>query len=123
MAEKRSEEELRQLAQDVVDGHVFGSWMLSEHEAEHMLQMVFMPLFFMGTDVNTWLKMNSEPDDPFAHMYEYMEKAGPRSINGKPIFMSCQLLRESEAKRLGDLCQEAQRAKEAFLAGARKGDR
>lgn len=44
-------------------------------------------------------------------VYEYMEKAGDRSINGMPIFMSCRLMLRSDRLRL----QEALIKMEAAL--------
>jgi hypothetical protein len=77
-----SEEELKKLAQEIVDGKVFTDRDLrkADQAGGFMLTMVFMPLALM--------------ENPAAFvadaglLYEYWDQAGPRSINGYPMFFS-----------------------------------
>jgi hypothetical protein len=88
----RTKEELKQLAIDINGGKVFTEKMLST--PEEGLQ-VFLPLSLM----------NKEQKDEFlkekpVFLFEYFSKAGPMSVNGKPIFMVFQYLTEEELKIL-----------------------
>jgi len=84
--------ELEKLAQDIVGGRVFGSWDIDDLG---MVRMVFLPLAFVDKDFSDRMKAAN-----IVHIYEYVDKAGPRSVNGMPIFMSMNLLDETDAKDL-----------------------
>jgi hypothetical protein len=101
--EPMGEADLRQLAIDVMAGNVYGSWMMNEHELPDILGMVFMPLI-----LGAKLPPNA------AHVYEYMNQAGPRAINGMPTFMSCRVLIEEDSKKLKPLLEELVAQQEAF---------
>lgn len=88
------------LAEAVHAGRVFGSWMFpDEAEAERMMGMVFLPLL-LGAEVprNT------------AHIYEYLSEAGPRQVNGYPIFMSMRLLTKDQTEELRSNIEAIQQA-------------
>jgi hypothetical protein len=74
-----SEEELKKLAQEIVDGKVFTDRDLRKGD-EGSLPMVFMVICLM------------ENAGAFVAdaglLYEYWDQAGPRSINGYPCFFS-----------------------------------
>jgi len=99
--ELKTDAELRQLAADAVEGRVFGSWMVGDTAS---LPLVFMPLA-LGAQL---------PKDT-QHVYEYLEKAGPRGINGYPSFFSFHVLVKDEAERLQPLIDELVEQKKAFL--------
>lgn len=76
----KTEEELRQLAIDIQAGRIF----TSQHCKNPMdLRLVFMAAALSGPDYFEWLKENE-----IAIFYEEMAKAGPRSVNGMPMFLS-----------------------------------
>lgn len=76
-----SEEELKQIAKDIVDRKVFTDRDLRNPALEgDMLGMIFMPVLLMPN-----------PGAFVADaglLFEYWDQAGPRSINGYPIFFS-----------------------------------
>jgi hypothetical protein len=78
----RTRQELRQLAIDTLSGQVFWDWHLTESEQKNQAGMIFMPLIFMKPKEAAKLKRTA------FHVYEYLDKALPRSINGRPIFAS-----------------------------------
>lgn len=88
----KSDKELKQLAVDILAGKVFGTWNFQDvNEANSLVSSVFMPLAFMSEeDRKKLLSME------VSHFYETMDKAGPRSINGYPMFMSMQTLTSGE---------------------------
>lgn len=90
LADKPNEEIVR-LAQDVVDGKVFGTWQLPNNEGD-MLPMIFMPIA-LGCTI---------PENA-GHAYEYLDKAGPRSINGYPCFFSVTFLNGPDSIKLSKL--------------------
>ncbi len=105
-----SEKELKQLAIDIVEGKVFGSWNITDAD---MLPMVFMVITFMDFD-----KIQELQDDDIWHFYEYLDKAGPRSINGMPIFFSAHTITKDDWKKVIPLIKEFQSKKEQFMESA-----
>lgn len=90
----RTDEELKQIAKDCVDGKIFTSSMVKDNDS---LSMVFMPLIFMNEE------QSKEFEKAIPYMlFEYYDKAGPRSINGMPIFYSFQQLSKQECEKLQD---------------------
>jgi len=89
---QKTDEELKQLAQEMYRGEIFCDRQVSRPED---IEMVFIPIALMDNKDRARLrrlKVN--------FVYEYMSKAGPRSINGNPIFMSARFLTEPETKKL-----------------------
>ena len=88
----RDDKELKKIAMDLADGKIFTDRHFSQREAETLAQMVFMPLALMD-EQQVPLFMAEQP-----HLiYEYYDKAGPRAINGYPMFFSMQWLRKDES--------------------------
>jgi hypothetical protein len=101
----KTEGELEKLAWDVVGGQVFGTW--SHPEAA---KLSFMVLMFLDNEQRQQMR-----DAKIVHIYEYIDKAGPRSINGLPSFMSMQLLDETDAEKLRMRVFELDKLKDARL--------
>ena len=72
---------------------------------DRLLPSVFMVLLF--ADANSF--------DGVVLVYERMDQAGPRSINGYPIFMSCSTLNRDEFERLKPMVEAYERLKADFL--------
>jgi hypothetical protein len=89
-----SDESVKQLAGDLYSDKIFGSWMLPDDQIESMF-MVFMALIF----VDDITKKQWKRDNTY-FFYEYYDKAGPRSINGMPVFMSFHILSGDDVKRI-----------------------
>lgn len=77
-----SEEELKVIARDIVDGKIFSDRDLRKADVEGgtMIGMVFMVLFLMPNPAAFI--------EDAGLLYEYWDQAGPRSINGYPCFFS-----------------------------------
>lgn len=69
------------------DGKVYTSVHLHPNEVGNLIQMVFLPLA-MGALANV---PKSSVND-IGLVWEYIDRAGPRSINGHPMFFSCRLM-------------------------------
>lgn len=91
----RSDKYLRRLAMDIEEGKIFTSDHIREYDAQ-LLPSIFMPLFFSGRDFHFWMLKKNK----IMLIYEYLSKAGPRSINGYPIFFSMQMLNLEDYKKL-----------------------
>lgn len=99
--------ELKQLACDIYDGKVFSSSMLTNQKH---LAMIFMPIILGALNNRT-----KEELKEIAFIYEYLDKAGPRSINGYPIFSSFHILKHSDLAELDKYYQDYKALKEGFL--------
>jgi hypothetical protein len=78
--------ELRKFILDYCDGKIFTD---QQAPIEH-ISMIFMILIFMKPE---------EYDLPtIGCMWEYISEAGPRSINGYPIFMSAHFMHKDDWK-------------------------
>lgn len=89
--------ELSKLAKDIATNKVFCSCWMPEHDQKNLLGMVFMPLAFGALK-----DYPRDMVDDIGFVYEYYDKAGPRSINGYPIFFSCAFVSKADAKRIGE---------------------
>lgn len=99
----KTDEEIRQLAIDVVEGRVFGSWACDPDS----WKLVFMPLGLLGPE-------DVEGFRDVCSVYEYIDKAGPRTCNGYPMFMSCNMLYRNDCRRLYDAITEYIRIRSEF---------
>lgn len=97
------EGELRKLALEIIEGTVFGTWNVPEHDTG-LIGCVFMPLAF-----------GLELPPNVAQVYEYISKAESRGVNGYPSFFSCRLMTENDAKRLYPMLQELRESRQSFL--------
>ena len=105
----RSKEELKQIAVDMHAGRIFSSDHFHERELQQMLPLVFMCLMFGGAELRTWLK-----DNKINLVYEYMSEAGPRMINGNPVFASVKFLNEDDHKTVREFIAKLQEAIDAI---------
>lgn len=84
----KSDAELEQLAQDVVAGRVFTDRHCPNLED---LRMVFLALALADKEQIQELRKLD-----IGMLYEYLDQAGPRSINGMPCFFSFQYLNSED---------------------------
>lgn len=103
----KTDAELEKLAWDVIGGQVFGTW--SHPDAG---RLCFMVLMFLDNEMREAMRAAK-----IAQVYEYIDKAGPRSINGMPSFMSMQMLDEDDTKKLFERCQQIDKLKAERLGG------
>ena len=99
--------ELKKLAVDAVDGKIFGTWNMKESDS---LEIVFMPIALMDDNSRQGLI-----DKDVFHIYEYIDKAGPRSINGLPIFSSFKGISKEEWDQTVLFIEEYKNKKKEFL--------
>ena len=88
------EKDLRQLAVDIAESKVFGTFHMNKCEIANM-SMVFMPLSFMTDEQREELS-----EEKVVHFYEYYSKAGTTSVNGMPCFFSMRNIVEKDWKKV-----------------------
>ena len=102
-----TDSELKQLAVDIAEGKVFGSWMVKQTD---LLPMIFLPLSFGGAeklkDIEVW------------SLFEYSEKALGNQIKGHPVFPSFKYLTKDDCEKLNPMLEKLKLMKQEFLNGS-----
>jgi uncharacterized ParB-like nuclease family protein len=125
----RTDEELKQIALDLVQGKIFTDLHLDEYSRDSLLTTVFMPLGFMldpgkvdtvnkfmkSCDLPQVAKYANEEIAAFARsepvlIFQYIDKAGPRSINGYPMFSSFSWLNREEYDKVREYARKYEAA-------------
>jgi hypothetical protein len=119
--QERTRAEVRQLAMDIADGQVFGTWDLPGWLSDPNHGIVFMPILLGGTGF-TLEQLEYDPRFPKGGntpivFYEYIHRAGPRAVNGYPCFFSCYTLLGRDVQRTLRLARKFQRAKQQMING------
>lgn len=108
--ETRTDEELKQIALDLLHRKIYSTQHQRLINNPEEIPLVFMPLvFFKPKDLKEFWKQKP------AMIFEYIDKASPRSINGLPRFFSMQWLDENEAKKVLDYFHKLKEAEKAVL--------
>ena len=97
-----SEEEISKLAEDIYKGDVFTDKHVRNLDE---VMMVFMPLIFVSGDQLEMIK-----NDPPGMIYEYMENAGHRAINGMPMFWSLNMVSKGDTKKIFERVRKIEEA-------------
>lgn len=87
-----TDEDIKKLADDMYRGLIFTDRHIQN---PNDISSVFMPLALLGKEQIEELKVK----DP-GMIYEYIDQAGPMSINGMPIFCSFRFLSQEDAKKV-----------------------
>ena len=109
--EKSTREHLANLAINIVENKVYGTFFFDEHYNPDLIFLIFMPLIFVTDEWRTEMK-RLYPNG--FHLYEYIDKAGPRSINGMPTFMSMIILDMNHMPELKRLVKKYENFKKEF---------
>ncbi len=111
---RMSEDEMRAFVLAWCDGKVFSDQHVMQrapHQWEQNMTMVFMPIAF-GVCANWTVETVSQ----LGIVYEYMNKAMPRAINGMPCFMSMHVMHKDDWARCREaIIREEQRRQEMML--------
>lgn len=134
-----TEEDMKTLVKDVYDAKVFTSLHLRGND-DYLISSIFMPIMFLGAaptkpslDKNNQINRKNklqyiedcltyERETPereaflneIGMLYEDNSKAGPRSINGYPMFFSCKILSKADAKRFMEMYNKYVKMREEF---------
>lgn len=102
----KPEQELKQIAIDIYKGLIFTDRHI--HNSED-ISLVFMPFVFMDKK-----QMKEFKKDPPGLIFEYIDKAGPRSINGMLSFFSMQFLSINDTKKAFNIVRKLTKAEETL---------
>jgi hypothetical protein len=105
----KTDAELRQIAMDIYHGHIFTDRSIRNKDDLNLLSMIFMPLALMGKE-----GADQMIERKVSMVYEYLDRAGPRSVNGYPTFMSMKYLTEDEVQRLVPIFERYEKLQEEF---------
>jgi hypothetical protein len=116
-----SPEKLDEIAKDIALNKIFTSAHMRPNDWATTLGLVFMPLALgaFASEKPKDFEVGALKDDGYTLQdiglfYEYWDKAGPRSINGYPIFFSCAVLNHEDTKYVLDKAREIQEKIEAI---------
>jgi hypothetical protein len=92
-----TDDEIKEFAKGILDGRLFTSYHISQREmADHRLfGMIFMPVGLGG--------LRHYNPEKIGAIVEWIDKAGPRSVNGYPIFFSCRVVHTDDWKRIVEI--------------------
>jgi hypothetical protein len=85
-------DEIKKLAEDMYKGLIFTDRHMSNREE---LQMVFIPLAL----ADKWL-IEELIENPPGMIYEYLDEASPREVNGMPMFFSFKMASIDDTKKV-----------------------
>lgn len=116
MTERRpdmTDEELKQLAVDIYHGKAFTDRSVRPSDV-HLIPQLFMPIALGGPDMAEMFKA-----EEVTMIYEYIDKAHERSLNGYPMFFSFRYLRRGENDRLAVFFDRYRQLQEEFTGEAK----
>jgi len=106
--------ERRSIALQMLEGAIFTSLQFSEWEMKpgnsSIIGLVFMPCLFGAFEGYT----QDELDD-IGFLYEEMSKAGPRGINGYPVFTSFRVANKNDQLVIMEYYHLLRQQREQFL--------
>jgi hypothetical protein len=105
-----SDEQIKEYARGLHDGRLFTNFHIPEEQALQMVPSIFMPIG-MGA-------LSSYDHTKLGAIVEWLEEAGPRSVNGYPIFMSCTVIHREDWGKITDLYHKLIAAEKAVLNGS-----
>lgn len=95
---------LKQLAIDIRAGQVFTDRHCRDVDE---LTSSFMVLLFLEDEKTIQAIKNA------GLVYEYLSEAGPRAINGRPMFFSCRVLSKEDASTVWEIVKKLEEAEKA----------
>ena len=105
-----AEKNLKQLAIDISENKVFGTFNIREDDIEINMPMVFIPIALMNQK-----QKQKIIDEETVHIYEHMDKAGYRSVNGMPCFLSMNCINKEDWIKVVKYIKEYEVKVKSFL--------
>lgn len=106
-----SDESIFEIAEGIHKGKIFTSNHVRKGD-EQCVSMIFMVMMFNDDpSFIPWMLRCK-----IYVLFEYMDKASPRGINGYPIFTSCNFLDQSDWKRVCDVLKKLEESESKIKA-------
>jgi hypothetical protein len=107
---RMSDDDLRAFVDDFVSDRVFTSAHLRDHE------MRMLPTIFLPVALGCFSAMQPDSLGQIGILYEYLSKAGPLAINGRPSFVTFKVMhRDDWTRARGAILREQERRKSIEL--------
>jgi hypothetical protein len=90
--EPRSDAEIKQIAIEIEAGKIWTSEHCPNLDA---VRASFLTIGFCTPELANWMQQNK-----IAVIYEYVDRAGPLSVNGMPSFFGAKMISEDDWKRV-----------------------
>lgn len=103
----KTPEEIKSIAFALLNNSIFTDRHISQDEP-HMLGSIFMPLA-----LGAFKDLTEEEVQNIGLIYESLDKAGPRAINGYPSFFSFQYLDKTDSDKVFEMARKIQAAVES----------
>lgn len=97
-----SAEKLQEIFRDVQENKIFTSAHLLDKELPTLLPLVFLPIALGALD-----GVPEEVKDQMGILWQYLDKAGPRTVNGLPVFTEFNVLHKEDWFILSKMVREA----------------
>ena len=107
---RMTEDEIKAMAMEFVKGRLFCATHIPPEQQAAMVPAVFMPLMLGGLD--------DIDVETIGNIVENMDAAGPRCVNGYPMFLSMRLVHKDDWDAVYELAVKAQGALDAALKGS-----
>lgn len=104
-----SDKKVQEIALGIMNNRYFTSRHIHSSDL-HLLSSIFMPLMFMSQEA-----INKMEEENISLIFEDLSAAGPRGINGYPIFFSMQTLNGNDSKRVFEVYTRLTKAVEETL--------
>lgn len=105
--DSRTPEELKKIVEDLLAQKLFTSL--------HLKDLNDLPRVFMPFALGAWSHFTKEAAMDIGMIYESYDQAGPRSINGLPIFTSFKLINTKDASYVFAKYKEIKKAQDDLL--------
>lgn len=99
---RMSKEEMQTFVREMVQGKIFTSLHVQD---QSLLHLIFMPLC-----LGALADMSEEYVKEIGIIWEYLSKAGPRSINGYPMFLSMRVMHREDWEKIFPAVERAEKA-------------
>lgn len=111
MFQTLSEDELKQLAIDIKESKVFTDRHIDPKEDPGILASIFLPIA-----LGAFAGIAQEQFQEIGLIYGYIQQAGPRSVNGYPVFFNMQMLSNADAAKVDEYVGKLIAAQKAALS-------
>ncbi len=102
-----TDEQIREIAVGIHRRQIFCDRHIPQEQWEEMVPRVFLTILLGG--------FGNLDTKTLGLVWEREDKAGPRSCNGYPQFLSCNLLNTVDAEKVMAICRQLRDAEQAVL--------
>src|SRR5574338_507886 len=104
-----TDEKLRQFVDDFVSNRIFTLHHIPPTQRQHLPGMVFLPVA-----LRAFSQYNPASLEVVGTIYEHIEKASPRSINGYPMFMSFHVMHVKDWQRAAKAIEAEEKRRQSI---------